>query len=191
MSDEEKNERQSVYENEPEENEPEQTDFELDETGGANQIRDKIKKLKEKLIKCGGEKQEYLTGWQRAQADFINYRKRQEEPMGEWLKMAEVGLVTELLIVLDTLDAVKNNLHSMLNVQVEEVDSIRKQLMDILSKRGLEEIKAVGEKFSPEFHEAIEQVEAGEEEGVITEEAQKGYLLNGRVIRTSKVKVAK
>ncbi|MBI4837342.1 MAG: nucleotide exchange factor GrpE [Candidatus Portnoybacteria bacterium] len=187
MSDEQQDEQQIVYENESEETDK---DFDLEEGGDSGQIRDKIKKIKERLIKCNEDKQEYLAGWQRAQADFINYRKRQEEQMKEWLKMAEAGLIGDLLPVLDALDAVKNNPFLTSDIQ-GGVNSIRKQLTDILDGHGLEEIKAVGEKFNPEFHEAVERVESGEEEGVVTEEIQNGYLLNGKVIRTSKVKVSK
>ena len=101
--------------------------------------------------------------------------------MAEWTKMAEAGLVADLLAVMDSLDSGVGN---------KEVDLVRKQLVEILKKHGLEEIKAVGEKFNPEFHEAVEQVESGGEEGIVMEEAQKGYLLNGRVIRVAKVKVS-
>jgi molecular chaperone GrpE len=171
-------EQKIVYENEAE---AASDDFGLEEMDNSSLIRDKIKKMKEKLAKCNEEKQEYLAGWQRAQADFINYRKRQEEQMAEWTKMAEAGLVADLLAVMDSLDSGVGN---------KEVDLVRKQLVEILKKHGLEEIKAVGEKFNPEFHEAVEQVESGGEEGIVMEEAQKGYLLNGRVIRVAKVKVS-
>lgn len=186
MSDKQKDEQQIIYENEPGEM---GDDFDFDGTGGSDQVRDKIKKIKEKLVKCSEEKQEYLAGWQRAQADFINYRKRQEEQVGEWLKMAESGLIADLLPVLDALEAAIRN-HG--GGQDEGgAEAIKKQLEEILKNHGIEEIKAVGEKFNPEFHEAIEQVEVGGEEGIIAEEAQKGYLLNGKIIRTSKVKVSK
>jgi molecular chaperone GrpE len=163
------------------------------------------------LEQCQEEKQANLTGWQRAQADFINYRRRQEEQMGEWSKMFGEGLIKDLLPVLDTLDA------SELQTSVEKDDNptsaspdasrggqpplnlrggeeglkkTRDQLMKILAKHGLVEMKSVGEKFNPQYHEAIEQVEGGEE-GIVAEEVQKGYLLNGKVIRVAIVKVTK
>jgi len=149
--------------------------------------KDKLKKLKEKLEQCQQEKQENLTGWQRAQADFINYRRRQEEQMGEWSKMFGEGLLRDILPVIDTLDA--SIAH---NGKAEDgLTGVREQLMKILSKHGLAEMKSVGEKFNPEYHEAIEQVEGKGEEGIVAEEAQKGYLLNGKVIRVAKVKVNK
>ena len=163
-----------VYEDEPETSE----DGDLDEVEG------KVKKLKEKLKKCNEDKQEYLAGWQRAQADFINYRRRQEEQIGELRKLFNEGLIIDLLSILDSVEkGMASNIKGM--------DVLYKQLKDVLKKQGLEEVKAMGEKFNPELHEAVEQVEADVEEGVVIEEVQKGYMLNGRVIRTSKVKVSK
>jgi molecular chaperone GrpE len=71
------------------------------------------------------------------------------------------------------------------------VIQIKSQLGDLLKSKGLEEIRSVGEKFNPEFHEAVEMVESEKPEGEILAEVQKGYKLNGSVIRTAKVKVAK
>jgi len=152
----------------------------------AVEAKDKLKKLKEKLAQCQEEKQANLTGWQRAQADFINYRRRQEEQMGEWSKMFGEGLLRDILPVLDTLDASITHSGKAENGLI----GVRDQLMKILAKHGLVEMKSVGEKFNPEYHEAIEQVEGGEE-GTIAEEVQKGYLLNGKIIRIARVKVSK
>jgi molecular chaperone GrpE len=69
--------------------------------------------------------------------------------------------------------------------------SVRDQLIKTLSGHGLAEIKSLGEKFNPEYHEAVEQVEAAGKEGTVSEEIQKGYLLNGKVLRVAKVRVIK
>lgn len=152
-----------------------------------------ITKAKEKLKKCQEEKQEYLSGWQREKADFINFKRRQEEQAADWLKIAQAGLIKELLPVLDTLDAgIRNYDLGLENEENIKVKPIRDQLFDILKKHGVEEISTKGQKFNPELHEAIEIVESeNDEEGIIGEEMQKGYLLNGKVLRTSKVKVTK
>lgn len=166
-----------------------------DDEGGQQALADKIKKVKEQLKLCQQEKQDNLAGWQRAQADFINYRRRQEEQMSEWSKMFGEGLLRDILPVLDTLDASeKETTSSQPSPSKEGGESglklVREQLMKILSKHGLMEMKAVGEKFDPTLHEAVEQV-TGEKEDLVAEEIQKGYLLNGKVIRVAKVKVTK
>jgi molecular chaperone GrpE len=168
-----------------------------EEDSGA--VDNKVKKLKEKLEHYQKEKTEYLAGWQRAQADFVNYKRRQEEQMAEWSKMFGAGLISDILPILDTLDA------GIINSKKEKILSspplqkggeegnlgmLRGQLLSILEKHGLREIKSVGEKFNPEWHEAIETVE-GEESGIVVEEIQKGYMLNGKVLRVAKVKVTK
>lgn len=149
-------------------------------------VKKKLDKLKEELKHCQQEKHDNLAGWQRAQADFINYRRRQEEQMSEWSKMFGEGLLRDILPVLDTLDA------SLAHSEEEEngTKGIRDQLMKILGKHGLMEMKSLGEKFNPEIHEAVEMVE-GKEPGVVVEEVQRGYLLNGKVIRIAKVRVSK
>jgi molecular chaperone GrpE len=148
-------------------------------------VKKKLEKLKEELKQCQQEKQQNLAGWQRAQADFVNFRRRQEEQMEEWSKMFSGGLINDILPVLDTLEA------SINNGQSEEFKMIKSQLMKILGQHGLTEMKAVGEKFDHNLHEAVETVESEGEEGQIVEEIQKGYLLNGKVLRIAKVKVSK
>ena len=153
----------------------------------AVEAKDKLKKLKERLEQCQQEKQDNLTGWQRAQADFINYRRRQEEQMSEWSKMLGEGLLRDILPVMDTLDASISHSGQAENGLI----GVREQLMKILAKHGLAEMRSVGEKFNPEYHEAIEQVEKKGGEGIVAEEVQKGYSLNGKILRVAKVKVSK
>lgn len=168
----------------------------------SSSIEPKFKKVKDQLKQCQKEKHDYLTGWQREKADFINYKRRQEEQMSEWSKMLGEGLVKDLLPVLDTLSASefqigsgKNNNPTQPPLSLrggeEGLKMVREQLMKILQKHGLEEMKSIGEKFNPERHEAIEQVESEGESGVVVEEVLRGYLLNGKVLRVAKVKVTK
>jgi len=187
----------------PEENDQDINYEEESNESGEVDVKDKLKKLHDKLKLCLEEKQNYLTGWQREKADFINYKRRQEEQMGEWAKMLGDGLIKEILPVLDTLDASLVQLGAEENSkppnpplrkggEEEGLRLVRDQLMKALLKHGLMEMKTVGEKFDPEIYEAVEIVEVdGAEEGIVLEEAQKGYLLNGKVLRTAKVKVGK
>jgi len=169
----------------------EDSDFSDDD---AEVLSDNIKKAKEQLKQCQREKQEYLTGWQRCQADFINYRRRQEEQAAEWSKMFGEGLIKDILPVLDALEprnCAERNAEQHRDETAHGLKMVREILLKALKKHGLEEIKAAGEKFDPNFHEAVEQTESGAGECVVAEEVQKGYVLNGKVIRPAKVKVTK
>jgi len=152
-------------------------------------IDKKIKKAKDKLHLCEQERAEYLAGWQRAKADLINYKREQEAKISDIFKFANEGLIYEVLPVLDSFElAIK---HPPVGGQADNgLQQLYNQLKNILKSQGLEEIKAIGEKFNPEFHEAIEAVE-GKDSGIIVEEIQKGYKLNNKVIRASKVKIIK
>ncbi len=144
----------------------------------------KLKKVKEKLKECQKEKEDYLTQAQIARADLINYRRRQEEKiMPEIVAIGQTSIIHKILPVLDSLEvgAEKN----------EDVKKIREQMISVLKECNMEEIKAIGEEFNPEFHEAIERVESDKESGIIIQQVQKGYLFNNKLLRPSKVKVAK
>ena len=143
----------------------------------------KLKKFKEKLKECQKEKEEYLTQAQRARADLINYRRRQELVLEELRKYGQSNLILEILSVLDSL--------RIGSEKDKGLEIIKEQLECVLKKYGLREIKSVGEIFNPEIHEAIEEVESDNEKGVITEEIQKGYMIGEKLLRPSKVKVAK
>ncbi len=151
-------------------------------------VKEKIDKLRKKLKECAEEKQKNLAGWQRAQADFVNYRRRQEEQAAEWSAMYGEGLIRDILPVLDSLDAAL-----AVKPDDEGLKTLSSQLMSTLKKHGLEEMKTIGEKFNPLFHEVIDFEESGSDHGgeIVSGEIQKGYLLNGKVLRVAKVRVIK
>jgi len=159
----------------------------------------KIKKTKDKLHLCEQERAEYLGGWQRAKADLINYKKEQEAKISEIFKFANEGLIYEILPILDSFElAIKFEDAAMLaegkagepRQGREGTKQLYNQLKGILKNQGLEEIQALGEKFDPNFHETVGEVEGGEA-GIIAEEIQKGYKFNNKIIRASKVKINK
>ena len=124
----------------------------------------------------------YKEKFLRLQAEFANFQKRTEKERGEILKNANADLISQMLEVLDNFDlALKHN-------EDAGVAMIHEDLLKVLEKQGLMVINTEG-KFYPQFHEAIVQ-EEGEEDGVILEEIQKGYLLNGKLLRASKVKIS-
>ncbi len=153
-----------------------------------------IKKLREKLKKCEAERLEYLTGWQRAKADLINARKRDEAERGEFAKFANEQLIMELIPVLGSFDM------AMGNKEVWEkadknwrtgVEYIYTQLVKALTDFGVKEINPLNEKFDHNLHEATSYEPITDEKlnhmilGII----QKGYSLNGKVLKAPKVKV--
>lgn len=154
-------------------------------------IEDKLKKLKEKLKKCQKEKEEYLDGWQRTKADFINARREEEERRKDFIKLSNQLLIADILSVLDSLDLAVQSQKNKENDITDGVYLIKLQLQDVLKKYGLEVMKTKGEKFDPKFHEAIEEVESKKESGTIIEEVQKGYKLDNKVLRPARVKITK
>lgn len=132
--------------------------------------------------------EKYLDMARRIQADFDNYRKRAQRENEDFKKYASAGIVTDLLTVVDDLDRALDHAEGD-DVFVTGIRGVRANLMKVLEKNGLEEIPADG-KFDPNYHEALMSVE-GEEDDQIAEVFQKGYTLNGKVIRFTKVKVTK
>ena len=148
-----------------------------------------LKDLEEKLAKCEREKDEYLNGWKRAKADFINLQKDEMKRLEEVIKFGNAELIKELLTVLDSFQL---SLMATKDTEARKgVEIIYSQLEKILNKQGLEKIKALGEKFDPALHEAMLQEGSDKESGTILEEMVKGWKLNGKVIRPTKVKISK
>ncbi len=158
-------------------------------------VNESIRRLKLKLKEAEKKSADYLTGWQRAQADFINYRKREEEEKKIFLKFASEPVVLDVVGVTDSFDQAFNS------KDWEKVDKnwrdgvvlIYNQLKKALEKNGVETDDPIGQDFNPARHLALEmvKVEKKEDEGKIVDVIQKGYLLNGKVIRPAKVRVGK
>ena len=130
-----------------------------------------------------------LAGWQRAQADFANYKRRSEQEKEETVKFANATLVLRILPVLDdferAIDSLPEDLRS--HPWVDGAKLIERKLRSTLETQGLSPIKAVGEPFDPRLHEAVRQ--ATGKEGMVLQEALKGYKFLDRVIRPSQVVV--
>jgi molecular chaperone GrpE len=158
------------------------------------ELKKEIEELRKKLEETEKLKNEYLAGWQRARADLINYKKEEMERVGSFIKVAQEGLIFEFLAILDNFDIAEKKIPKELkeNENVKGLLQIKQQILDFLRKKGVEEIKSVGEKFNPAYHEVVGEVDTDEfETGTIVEEVQKGYKIEGRVLRPAKVKVAK
>ena len=153
-----------------------------------------IEKLKKKVEELEKLRQEYLSGWQRARADLINYKKEELERIQDFIKKAIEKFILEFLPILDNFYNAERAISSEKKEmpEIKGILQIKKQILDFLKNYGLEEIDSVGKKFDPLFHEVVEEIEVEKfEGGTIVEEIQKGYKINGRLLRPAKVKVAK
>jgi molecular chaperone GrpE len=146
----------------------------------------KIKKLEQQIA-------ELTAGWQRTQADFVNYKKQASEDRLKLIESANTDLIYSLLPVLDNFKLAANHAPKDLenNDWAMGIKQIERQLELILESEGLTKISALGEHFNPELHEAVEEVDSDKEEGTIAAEILPGYKFNGQVLRPAKVKVAK
>ncbi len=148
----------------------------------------KKKELIEKLNEKTKLAETYLEQLKYLQADFDNYKKKLMNEREEFVSQANENLIKELLGVLDDFE------RSLVLIKNEDdlrgVELVYKNFLKILESFGLKKIEAEGKKFDPYYHEILLKEKSDKEEGVILEEFQKGYLLNGKVIRHSKVKVS-
>ena len=151
-------------------------------------------KLQEYLKNREESEKQLQQQFLRLQADFENFRKRTSREKEELRKLASKSIIEDLLPVLD-------NLHRALEAGkqkgdldkfIQGVDMIYSQFWDVLQSKGLECIDCKGKEFDPEIHQAVMQREvAGEEDNIVLDEIQKGYILNGKLIRPSMVSVSK
>ena len=156
------------------------------------------KKQKE-LEKLKKEKDEYLKGWQRERADFINYKKDEKERFKEVVRFSNERIVKSLIAILDGFDlAIESFLKEGKDKKENDnylkgIYLIKSQLQDILEKEGVNEIKVkIGEKLNPAFHEVVAMAENEKfAPDTIIKILEKGYILNNKVIRPCRVILAK
>ncbi len=160
---------------------PKEEEAQTSETGQEAALED-VEALKEKV-------ENYLANWQRAQADFINYKRRAEQEKMEISKFANSILMLNLLPILDDLERAFVSIPPRL-AELSWVDGVRlieRKLWATLEAQGLSPIKALGESFDPKLHEAA--IHGKGKEGIVIEELQRGYQLHDRVIRPAMVVV--
>ncbi|MDI6738047.1 MAG: nucleotide exchange factor GrpE [Nanoarchaeota archaeon] len=142
--------------------------------------------------------QDYIEQLQRLQAEFENFKKREEREKERHRDFAKAGLLLKLLNLNDDFErtlAVLENEKCVPNdkscVIKEGIGMIAHHLKKVLAEEGVQPISCVGQKLDPFRHEVLVQEKADREEGIVLEELQKGYLFKGNVLRTAKVKVCK
>lgn len=156
--------------------------------------KDELEELNQTLENLQKEKDELFGKLQRVSADYANFQKRVPKQIADTICYEKEKIIKSLLPALDNFEHTLQNTHSAENVDVfvKGIKIIYDQMLDIFKSHGVEHIKAPGEKFDPAMHEAMMQKnEPEKEDNVVLEEFQKGYKLNGRVIRPSKVIVNK
>ena len=148
-----------------------------------------IEALKQALAEEKKKAEANLANWQRAQADFINYKRRSEQEKEEVGKFANTVLMLSLLPILDDLERAFTSIppHIARLTWVDGIRLIERKLQASLEAQGLSQIKALGEPFDPKLHEAA--MHAKGKEKIVIEELQKGYMLHDRVIRPTMVVV--
>jgi molecular chaperone GrpE len=139
---------------------------------------------------------EYNEQLLRHRADFDNYRKRMEKEKAEFVKYSNEGLMGKFLALFDDMERAKKAIEDPdsdnLKPLISGVNLIYKNFHNFLKQEGVKEIKALGEILDPSLHMAVAQVESDKgKDNEIVEELQKGYTMNGRVIRPAMVKVSR
>lgn len=161
--------------------EPEEQNSSQDEAADSidNNLQEEYDKLNQQYIRLA--------------ADFDNYRKRQAQERESLLKFGTENALRNLIEVLDNFERGQKALENVEDCEKvkESFNLVHKQVCEILTKMGLEEIKAIGEEFNPNFHEAVMQTPTSEhKEHTVIEELQKGYKMGDRVLRPTLVNVA-
>ena len=150
-----------------------------------------IESVRRALAEERDKAERYLANWQRAQADFINFKKRSEQEKAETTKFANAMLMMNLLPILDDFERALDNVSDKLAgfTWIDGIKLIHRKLQLVLESHGLFQIEALGQDFDPALHEAVLREEG--EEGKVIDELQKGYKLHERVLRPAIVQVGK
>lgn len=143
----------------------------------------------ERLREAENQTRTYLANWQRAQADLENYKRRAQLERREAMDLSNSTLVTKLMSALDDLERAFS--HSPAEMRKAAwADGVKLSFLKLksaLESEGVQQIESAGQIFDPRFHQAV--MRRPGPEGVVVEEVQKGYIMNGRVLRPSMVVV--
>jgi molecular chaperone GrpE len=142
-----------------------------------------IKQLEKDLEEVKKQAQEYLAGWQRAKADYINREREIEKDKSLWMEFMALDLLMRVLPISESLEAAMKHKDKK-DEFIKGVEQIQMQLEDLIKRLGVERIKTIGEKFDPELHEVVEKKGEGTE---IIEEVSPGYKMGGKVVKPAKV----
>ncbi len=170
------------------------TFVESTEDGDILPTKDVVKKLREEIKKLRAEKEEYLTGWQRAKADYVNLQKEEEGKRKEMRGFIVGTFVEDLLPVLDSFDMAFANKEAWEKVDPNwrsGVEYIHQQFLRVLGDNNVTPINQIGVLFDPILHESMEMVETDDasKDHTIASVVQSGYHIGGKVLRPARVTV--
>ena len=158
----------------------------------AEELQKQLEELRKQFDDLRKEKDDIFAKLQRVAADYDNYQKRSARQMEDSIAYDKEKIIKAILPVLDDFERALAHAQCAADSVVEGIKLVYEHFKGVLQAQGLEEIESTGEKFDPAHHHAITQTSVdGKEDGLIVEELQKGYKLNGRVIRASRVVVNK
>ena len=150
-----------------------------------------VEDLKEQIAEMTAQRDEYLAGWQRSKADFINYKKEEMKKLEDIARYGNEDLIKDLISVMDNFDLALRTLEKAGPVE-KGIYLIRTQIDDILKKRGLEKIDIKeGDEFDPAIAEALAEVTSEKPPGAVVEVIEQGYRLHEKVLRPARVIVSK
>ena len=177
----------------PPEDEAEVLEFEFNEDGEED-LKKTLKKFRTNLKVCKKEKEEYLTGWQKERADFVNYKKQEEERKSIFSEAMRERILMRFLTVLDSFDMAFSNKEAWEKVDEnwrKGVEHIRAQMNTIFEEFGIKPVGEAGENFDPGIHQSMEIIQTAKKENdhKVAEVIQKGYKLSGRVIRPARINI--
>jgi len=164
------------------------------EVPAASDPADRLQQLEQELQTLKAEHETLQSQYMRIAADFDNFRKRQSRDQDDLRQQLVCSTLSEILPVVDNFERARQQL----NPEGEEAQALHrsyqglyKQLVEVLKQQGVARMEVVGQEFDPTLHEAVLREESTEHpEDVVTEELQRGYHLNGRVLRHAMVKVS-
>lgn len=172
-------------------------DFEFvesDEEGNTLPAKDVTKKMREEIKKLRIERDEYLVGWQRAKADYVNLQKESAERQLKTREVVVEDVINDLLPVLDSFDMAMSNKESWQKVDANwraGIEYIYQQFIKTLENYNVSKVGNTDEIFDPQLHEAVENIttENIEQDHKIANVIQSGYKIGERIIRPARVKV--
>ena len=156
-------------------------------------IEEELSKTKKLVQEKDNLSKEYLKHLERLQADFDNYKKRQEKKQKEFIEFANERLINNLLSVIDNLERALDSTKNEKDTKAikEGINNTLKEFRNILQKEGVKPMQSIGHRFDPYKHEAVMKIETDKHsEDMVTEEFLKGYYIKSKVLRPAMVKVA-